>query len=129
MIDIEKIIAAAELCKDAAAGGNDLAAFGYADAIVRIAKTEVPIADDGLLIAALRHANDTSGTLNDIRAEVFRLLGDDADDPKYEELFRLLRLSLFEQSGLPLFITAHNLRIALPPDLSGADPADLVQGR
>jgi ABC-type transporter Mla subunit MlaD len=79
----------------------------------------VPTSRDDLLIAALRHANEVGSTLNDISAEVFRLLGDQVDDPKYEPLHALLRRRFAEVSAVYLFIAADNLRIDLPGDLKG----------
>jgi hypothetical protein len=79
---------------------------------------------DELLITALRHANDVSGLLNDIGAEVSRLLGEDADDPKYDRLHDLLRMRFLEHESVSLFIAASNLRLDLPQDLRGDDEAD-----
>lgn len=77
----------------------------------------VPTSRAELLVAALRHANEVSGTLNEIDAEVSRLLGEDADDPKYDRLYDLLRRRCDVNSGVFLFIAASNLRIELPPDM------------
>ncbi len=79
---------------------------------------------DELLITALRHANDVGGLLNDISAEVSKLLGDDADDPKYDRIHELLRKRFDEHEGVSLFIAAGNLRIELPTDLRGEIDAD-----
>lgn len=43
MIDVEKVIEAAELCKTAAAKGDGIEAFGYADAVIHICRTELPV--------------------------------------------------------------------------------------
>jgi hypothetical protein len=79
----------------------------------------VPTSREELLIAALRHANEVSGTLNDIAAEVSRLLGDEADNPKYDRLHDLLLRRCDVNSGVFLFIAASNLRIEMPADLRG----------
>jgi hypothetical protein len=80
--------------------------------------------ESGLLIAALRHANQVSMTLNRIGEEVSRLLGDAADDPKYDELHALLRRRFLEDSGVPLFMAADQLCLALPADLRGEIESD-----
>lgn len=77
----------------------------------------VPTSRDELLIAALRHANEVSGLLNRIGAEVSRLLGDKADDAQYDALHELLRRRFLEDSGVFLFIAAGNLGIEMPDDL------------
>lgn len=41
-IDIEKIIKAAQLCSLAVVRGDDLEAFAYAEAVIRICRTEMP---------------------------------------------------------------------------------------
>lgn len=79
----------------------------------------VPTTRDELLIAALRHAEMTGVTLNAIRRELYRVLGARCDDRKYDHLHVLLRRSLYEDSGLFLFIGADNIGIELPVDLLG----------
>lgn len=85
------------------------------------ADNPVPTTREELLIAALRHANDVSGLLNQIGAEVSRLLGDEADSPKYDAIHELLRRRFLEDSGVFLFIAAGNLNIDLPDDLKGEE--------
>lgn len=77
----------------------------------------VPTSRDDLLIAALRHADVTSGTLNRIREEVYRVLGRRCDDRKYDRLHDLLRRSLYEESAVFLFIGATRVGVDLPDDL------------
>lgn len=77
----------------------------------------VPTNREELLIAALRHANEVSGTLNEIAAEVCGVLGEEADDPKYDRLHDLLIRRFGVDSGVFLFIAAHNLRVELPQDM------------
>jgi hypothetical protein len=72
---------------------------------------------DELLIAALRHANTVSATMNALAAEISKLLGEAADDPKYDRLHDLLLRRFDTDSGVFLFIAARNMRIDLPPDL------------
>lgn len=86
----------------------------------------VPTTRDELLIAGLRHANDAGALLNDIDAELSRLLGGAADDPKYDAIHALLRRRFLENSGVYLFIAANNLGVELPVDL--CDEPDLVEG-
>lgn len=77
----------------------------------------VPANLEELLIAALRHANEVSGLLNGIAAEVSRLLGEEEDDQKYDRLHDLLIRRFDVNSGVFLFIAASNLRIELPADM------------
>ena len=42
----------------------------------------VPTTNDELMIAALRHANDVSGLLNDLTIEVGRIFGDGPEGVK-----------------------------------------------
>jgi len=82
----------------------------------------LPVSRDELLIAALRHANRVGGTLNALAAEISRLLGEAADEPKYGRLYDLLLRRFDSDSGVALFIAARNLRVELPPDLCGELP-------
>ena len=79
----------------------------------KIAKTE-----RALLIQALRHANKVSDVLNKISIATFamgegRLTPAQAAHRIHTVLLRRYR----DASGLPLFIAADNLKIALPKDL------------
>jgi len=88
----------------------------------------IPTTADELLIAALRLVNDTSMTLNRIDWETARLLGDEADDPKFDHLHDLLRRRFGVESGVFLFIAANNMRLTLPPDLSGDEKWEAANG-
>ncbi len=76
-----------------------------------------PTTRDELLFGALRTVNITSMMINDVREELYNLLGDDADNPKYDRIHAILRRQFSDCSGVHLFIAASNLRIDLPDDL------------
>jgi len=80
---------------------------------------KVPQTRDDLFIAAMRHANEVSGLLNDLTHEFWRVTGDDCDNPKWDKLNEMLCSRFGKHSAVHLFIAASNLRIELPDDLSG----------
>ena len=80
----------------------------------------VPTSKDELLIAALRHANEVSGLLNDLGTEVSRLDEMPVKKRRTARLHNLLRRRFLENSAVHLFIAASNLRLELPADLKGA---------
>jgi len=80
-----------------------------------------------LLIEALRAAERSGIILNMIRNEVWDVLGDRADDPKWDRLHALIRTQHNACSGLHLFIATSNMGLDLPDDLTAcndeAEPA------
>jgi len=79
----------------------------------------IPQSRDELFIAAMRHANDVGGLLNELNRELMKLTDEDPDDPKFDGLHNLLLTRFNKHSAVHLFIAASNLHIELPPDLNG----------
>jgi hypothetical protein len=80
----------------------------------------VPTSRDDLLIESLRSANRVSGLLNELSALLIDIPeGHAADAATVEKLHDALLRRFSDCSGVHLFIAAHNLGVALPPDLTG----------
>jgi hypothetical protein len=79
----------------------------------------VPETRDDLFIAAMRHANEVSGLLNQMSSELMKLTDAEPESKKYDGLHDLLLTRFGKHSALHLFIAAGNLGVELPPDLQG----------